>query len=105
MRKNQKGNEANDGAYEVNHVEREVLGYYATRRHTYSQPHVPRRQIGARCRGTLVMSGKIDVERVHGGEHYAETNAKQRGNDVEHHGGKSSVVCHYKTTHAKHQES
>ena len=61
-----------------------MLGNDSAHGHPDAYAHVPRREIGARGGGALVVARKVDVEGVHGGEHRAEAYAKQYGHDEKH---------------------
>ena len=64
-------------AYQINHIEGEVVCYHAAHCHPNANAHIPSREICTRGCGALVVAGKVDIQGVHGGEHCAEPYAEQ----------------------------
>ena len=93
--------EAEHGADEVNHVEREVLGYDAACSDADTNADVPRREVGAGGRCALVVGREVDVKGVHGREDNTETNAEQQRDGEEHCFGCGHAVRCYEAAHAK----
>ena len=92
---------AKHGADEVNHIEREVLGYDAAGGDAYAYADVPRREVGAGGGGALVVRGEVDVKGVHRREDDAEAYAEEQRHGEEHSLGHAHTVRRNEAAYAK----
>ena len=91
--------EAEHRADEVNHIEREVLGYDAAGGDAYAYADVPRREVGAGGGGALVVRGEVDVKGVHRREDDAEAYAEEQRHGEEHSLGHTHAVRRDEAAH------
>lgn len=81
-----------------------MLCYHSACRHADTYADVPRGEIGACGCGALVVGGKVDVERVHCGEHNAEAHAEHQRDEEEGCRGHVRVVGCYESAEAEENE-
>ena len=93
--------EAEHGADEINHIEREVLGYDAACGYANTYADVPRREVCAGGCSALVIGREVDVKGVHGREDNAEAYSEQQRHGEEHSLGYAHAVRCDETAHTK----